>query len=78
MQRQQTDEIAGSRSVDALFDEDDFEFRRNFHRDVVVERDVPGRPHEGKVLLLVMTHADDHSGTGTAGKTDSISVGKGG
>jgi LmbE family N-acetylglucosaminyl deacetylase len=68
MQRQKTDEIAASRSVDALFDEADFEFRRNFHEDVVVERDVPGRPHQGKVLLLVMTHADDHSGTGTAAK----------
>jgi LmbE family N-acetylglucosaminyl deacetylase len=65
MQRQET---AASRSVDAPFNEADFEFRRNFHEDVVVERDVPGQPHKGKVLLLVMAHADDHSGTGTAAK----------
>ena len=68
MQRQETDETAASRPVDAPFNEDDFEFRRNFHEDVVVERDVPGRPHEGKVLVLVMAHADDHMGTGTAVK----------
>ena len=60
--------ISAPRSAYAQFDDASFEFRRNIPENVVVERDVPGQPHKGKVLLLVMAHADDHSGTGTAAK----------
>ena len=30
-----------------------------FTEDLVVERDRPGRPHEGKVLAAIQPHADD-------------------
>jgi LmbE family N-acetylglucosaminyl deacetylase len=60
--------ISAPRSAYAQFEDDSFGFRRNFHEDVVVERDMPGQPHRGKVLVLIMAHADDHLGTGTAAK----------
>ena len=68
MKRRKTVGISAPRSAYPQFDDASFEFRRNFHENVVVERDVPGQPHKGKVLALVMAHADDHSGTGTAAK----------
>ena len=46
----------------------DFEKRLNFDDDLVVEHTAQGQPHKGKVLLHVMAHNDDHSGTGTAAK----------
>jgi LmbE family N-acetylglucosaminyl deacetylase len=33
--------------------------RMIFTDDLVVERDIPGRPHEGKVLAAIQPHADD-------------------
>ena len=48
--------------------DEDFNYRLNFAPNLVVEHTEEGNPHKGKVLLHLMAHNDDHSGTGTAAK----------
>ncbi len=58
--------VSGATNAYAQLNQDDFDYRLNITDNVVIERDAPGQPHKGKVLLHVMAHNDDHSGTGTA------------
>ena len=50
------------------WEKESLNFRKNFPENIVIERDVPGQPHKGRVLALIFAHADDHWGTGTAAK----------
>ncbi len=57
--------IGGRGEAYAQSGRDDLNYRLNIPENVVVERGQPGEPHKGKVLLHVMAHNDDHTGTGT-------------
>ena len=58
--------MSGATTAHAQASQEDFDYRLNITDNVVIERDAPGQPHKGKVLLHIMAHNDDHSGTGTA------------
>ncbi|MFC1539470.1 PIG-L deacetylase family protein, partial [Candidatus Latescibacterota bacterium] len=61
---------AAQSTADINWERESLAFRKNFPdpKNIVIERDVPGQPHKGKVLALIFAHADDHAGTGTAAK----------
>ena len=48
-------EVAPS-SANIQWEKENFAFRQTFSEDIVIERDVPGQPHKGKVFALVMAH----------------------
>ena len=59
---------AAPSSANIQWEKESLNFRKNFPENIVIERDVPGQPHKGRVLALIFAHADDHWGTGTAAK----------
>lgn len=51
---------AAPSSANIQWEKESLKFRKNFPENIVIERDVPGQPHKGRVLALIFADADDH------------------